>query len=172
MASYLDILKKNLNSKSMINTVKKPKIVVSRFKDPFVDMPDISNCVITDFIIKQYHIIIQTNLGNISFQIMDDKLCCENFGIAISVNNNCAYDSSLIKDCVIDGIDFKNAKTQSIFLKKNIKNLDYDEIDSQILASIKTNVGTIKIIIYNMHNSYYPHWWNINILESTVKGAI
>jgi predicted NAD-dependent protein-ADP-ribosyltransferase YbiA (DUF1768 family) len=100
-----------------------------------------------------YRIILNNN-KIISISLSDDKICCEQFGIYIYNNNLLIQSLSEMNDAEIT-----NIKISEIYTVEN----DCGEDGVNIDIILTTTKGEYKFMLYNNHNGYYRHEYNICI---------
>ena len=88
-----------------------------------------------------YTFIMSDPSKNITCKISNSQNCCERFGIYTK--------------CKLE--EFIGAEYYSVNITRNVNNGKYSDLFSSVEVSIRTNIGTILIILYNEHNGYYPH---------------
>ena len=92
------------------------------------------------------------NLNNNKFikcSIDKDYYCCENFGIHLNIHDLKHFENANIKNINMSKIYGEEDDTYG-----------YD-ITMKVDLILQTDKGDIKFIIYNCHNGYYSHNYNI-----------
>jgi len=100
---------------------------------------------------------IITNKQEIICSINNDQSCCEEWGYNIyKFPNELEYSNAEIKNIIYD----ENNKTEH--MQEIIKLNKLYKMNAQYISiSIYTNVGILVIMMWNIHNGYYPHTYHI-----------
>ncbi len=112
--------------------------------------------------IHSTHFIIRFEWGYyIKVYLSPEKDCCEIFGINVFYRNKPVSIETLhLQGEYLNGIRLINIKKE-LYSEKNERHI-----------IIYTSIGLVNLIVYNEHNGYYPHDFELDIYTSQIANHL
>lgn len=108
--------------------------------------------------------VIETTEQKIELLIMEDQLCCEDWGYITSEDDFSDFIGAEI-------LSIKNVDSALKVTEATLSN-HYVEVDNCIFINVETTKGTLQFTLYNQHNGYYSHKYMIRSTQLTDSGYL